>query len=63
MKRNKTMLFTEAKSKIQAEFARDYTVTSLKLLIISWAVFVVVLTLLVDNASLLAAILAWEVLP
>lgn len=57
------MLFTDAKTKIQGEFARDYTVSSLRLLIIAWAVFVVVLALLVDNAALLAGILAWEVLP
>lgn len=57
------MLFTDAKTKIQGEFARDYTVSSLRLLIIAWAVFVVVLALLVDNAALLASILAWEVLP
>jgi hypothetical protein len=57
------MLFSEAKTKIQGEFARNYTVSSLRLLIIAWAIFVVVLSLIVDNPAILAAILGWEVLP
>jgi hypothetical protein len=57
------MLFSETKNKIQSEFARDYTVSSLKLLIIAWCVFVVVLAIIVDNPVILAAILAYEVLP
>lgn len=57
------MLFSDAKTKVQSEFARDYTVSSLRLLIIAWAVFVVVLALILDNPAILAGILAWEVLP
>jgi len=56
-------LFSDTKKRVQANFASDYTVASLRLLIIAWAVFVIVLSLLVENPALLAAILAWEVLP
>lgn len=42
---------------------RDLTLLSLKTLIIVWALFVILLTLVVDNKWLLTGILAYEVLP
>lgn len=49
---------------IQASFARDFTATALKTIIVFWALFVIVLVIFfIDNKYLLAAILAYEVLP
>lgn len=42
---------------------RDFTLVSLKTLIIVWAIFVIFLTLIVDNKWVLTGILAYEVLP
>lgn len=42
---------------------RDFTLVSLKTLIIVWAIFVVFLTLIIDNKWVLTGILAYEVLP
>lgn len=42
---------------------RDFTLLSLKSLIIIWAIFVVILTLIIDNKWVLTGILAYEVLP
>lgn len=42
---------------------RDFTLVSLKTLIIVWAVFVIFLTIIVDNKWVLTGILAYEVLP
>lgn len=51
------------KGGIQGKFAEDYTLNGLKLLIIAWCIFVIGLTLMVDNKWVLGAILAYEVLP
>lgn len=49
---------------IQRSFYQDYTTSTLKTLIILWAIFVIFLVLFViDDKFLLAAILAYEVLP
>jgi hypothetical protein len=42
---------------------RDFTLLSLKALIIIWAIFVVALAIVVDNKWVLTGILAYEVLP
>lgn len=42
---------------------RDFTLVAMKTLIITWAVFVIFLTLIVDNKWVLTGILAYEVLP
>lgn len=49
--------------KAQIAFAHDFTKSSLKTIIILWAIFIIALTLVVDNVWLLAGILAYEVLP
>ena len=41
----------------------DFSLTSLKVAIILWALFVIVLVLFVNNKWILAGILAYEVLP
>lgn len=41
----------------------EWAPTTLKTLIILWALFVIGLALWIDNPWLLAGILAWEVLP
>lgn len=51
------------KSGVQKQFAEDYTTSGLKLLIIAWSFFVVVLAIIIDNKYVLAALLAYEVLP
>ena len=51
------------KERIQSNFAKDYTLSGLRLLIIAWALFVIALAIIVDNKWILAGILAWEVLP
>lgn len=56
-------LFTETKKRVSKQFAENYTVASLRMLIIAWAIFVVVLSLIIDNPVILSSILAWEVLP
>lgn len=47
----------------QTYFSKNYAAGALKLLIVLWALFVVGVALLVDNAWVLAGILAYEVLP
>ena len=42
---------------------RDFTLLSLKTLIIVWAIFVIILAVIVDNKWVLTGILAYEVLP
>ena len=49
--------------RIRTAFYEDYTLVGLKTAIIVWALFVIVLTLLIDNKWVLAGILAYEVLP
>ena len=50
--------------KIQQAFYEDYTASSLKLLIVLWAIFIIFLVLfVVDNKWVLAGILAYEILP
>jgi len=45
-------------------FARDYTTTALKTMIVVWALLVIFATIfVVDNKWILAGILAYEVLP
>jgi hypothetical protein len=48
---------------IRKEFYRDFTKTTLKILIIIVALLVIALALYVDNKWVLAGILAYEVLP
>ena len=49
--------------KVQAEFAKDFTKAGLKTLIVLWALFIVILAIVVDNPWILAGILAYEILP
>lgn len=49
--------------RLQAYFFHDYTASALRVLIILWALFVIVLVLCIDNKWILAGILAYEVLP
>lgn len=49
--------------RVQDSFARDYTLTALRVMIIAWSLVVIVLALLIENKLLLALILAYEVLP
>jgi hypothetical protein len=49
--------------KLREELARDFTVTSLRLAITVWALLIIALAWLIDNAWILAGILAYEVLP
>ena len=49
--------------RLQAAFYQDMTTASLKAAIVVWALFVIVLALLIDNPWVLAGILAYEVLP
>jgi len=48
---------------IKAGFYEDYTVTTLKVLIIGWALLMIILALSINNKWLLAGLLAWELLP
>jgi hypothetical protein len=54
---------TSLKNKVQSNFATDYTLSGLRLLIIVWAFFIIALALIIDNKWVLAGILAYEVLP
>lgn len=56
-------IFADTKNKVSKQFADNYTVASLRMLIIAWAIFIVVLSLIVSNPVILAGILAWSVLP
>lgn len=49
--------------RVQAEFARDFTLIALRITIILWALFVIGLALFVKNKWFLAGVLAYEVLP
>ena len=49
--------------KLQAELARDFTVTGLRIIITLWALFIIGLAWIVDNGWVLAGILAYEILP
>lgn len=49
--------------KIQQAFYKDFTAASLKFMIIIWALFIITLALIIDNAWILAGILAYEILP
>jgi hypothetical protein len=51
------------KEKIQGSFSKDYTLASLRLFIIAWAIFIIVISLIIDNKYILAGIIAYEVLP
>jgi len=53
----------KAKSSVQSRFSSDYTLAGIKLMIIAWCFFIIVITLIIDNKVLLGAILAYEVLP
>jgi len=51
-------------NRLQTSFADNYTASTLKALIVLWALLVIVLALfVVDNPWILAGILAYEVLP
>jgi len=47
----------------QQALAEDFTTTALKIIIVLWALFVIVLALGIDNRWILAGILAYEILP
>jgi hypothetical protein len=49
--------------KVQEAFNRDFTLYGLKALIIGWAIFIIILTLILDNKWLLAGVAAYELLP
>ena len=50
--------------KAQRKFSEQYTASSLKALIVMWAILVIIVTIFfVDNPWILAGILAYEVLP
>lgn len=48
---------------VQRAFARNFTVSALKVIIVLWAFFVIALALSVDDEWILAGLLAYEVLP
>lgn len=50
-------------SRVQEAFQRDFTQTSLRVVITLWALFIIVLAWTIENKFLLAGILAYEVLP
>ncbi len=56
-------MFQDIFNKIRLAAERDFTLVGLKTLIIAWALFVIVLTLFIDNKWILAGILAYEILP
>jgi hypothetical protein len=57
------MLFAALFEQVRRSFQKNLTVTTLKSLIIMWALFIIVLTLFIDNEWVLAGMLAYEVLP
>ena len=57
------MSFTAFFERVRRSFQKNMTVTTLKAVIIIWALFVILLTLFIDNEWVLAGILAYEVLP
>lgn len=50
-------------SRLQEALNRDYTLGALKIFIIVWAIFIIFLSLVIDNKWILAGIIAYEVLP
>ena len=48
---------------VHSDFAHDWTEAMLRWTIVVWAIFVIVLALLVRNKWVLAGILAYEILP
>jgi hypothetical protein len=57
------MFLENTYNKFKSNFQRDYTESALKLMIISWCIFIIITVMFVNNKALLAAILAYEVLP
>jgi hypothetical protein len=51
------------KSRVQSNFSEDYTLSALRLMIVAWSIFVAILALTIESKIVLAAILAYEVLP
>lgn len=49
--------------RMQAEFAKDFTLTALRVIIIVWCLIVIGLALVIKNKWVLAGILAYEILP
>jgi hypothetical protein len=49
--------------RIQSEFARDFTLTGLRLAIVMWSIVIAISALSINNKWILAGILAYEVLP
>lgn len=47
----------------RAYFAGNFTVGVLKVLLIGWAIFIILMALLIDDLWILAGMLAYEVLP
>lgn len=59
-----THLLEHPIKQVRQAFYENYTVATLKTLIVLWALFVIVLVLfVVENKWLLAGILAYEILP
>lgn len=57
------MSLNQTFERVQIAFSENFTRAGLKAIIILWALFIIVLALIVDNSWLLAGILAYEVLP
>ena len=55
--------FKSIQNRVQTSFSEDYTLASLRLFIIAWALFIIVLAFLIDSKWILAGIIAYEVLP
>lgn len=53
----------ETFKRLQEALAKDFTKTSLKVIITLWALFIIVLAWTLDNTFLLAGVLAYEILP
>ena len=54
---------TSIKNKVQSNFAKDYTLSSLRIMVLALAIFFVALSWIIDNKWVLAGIVAYMVLP
>jgi hypothetical protein len=54
---------TSIKNKVQSSFAKDYTLSSLRIMVLALAIFFVALSWIIDNKWVLAGIVAYMVLP
>lgn len=56
-------MFQELFNQLRAEAANDFTMVGLRMAIVVWALFIIVLALTLKNKWVLAGILAYEILP